>query len=62
MDQESDDGLTPVIIACQNGNAEQLKDLLEEGVCWFFIFIIITVWQVGGFLRFPSPINLTAMI
>ena len=33
MDQESDDGLTPVIIACQNGNAEQLKDLLEEGVC-----------------------------
>ena len=33
MDQETDDGLTPVIIACQNGNAEQLKELLENGVC-----------------------------
>ncbi|XP_071164984.1 uncharacterized protein [Mytilus edulis] len=31
MDQETDDGLTPVIISCQNGNAEQLKELLENG-------------------------------
>ena len=32
IEQETDDGLTPVIVACQNGNAEELKELLENGV------------------------------
>ncbi|XP_021361278.1 trichohyalin-like isoform X4 [Mizuhopecten yessoensis] len=31
MDQAADDGMTPVIIACQNGNPEQLKELLDKG-------------------------------
>ncbi|XP_045163885.2 ankycorbin-like isoform X5 [Mercenaria mercenaria] len=31
MDQTGDDDKTPVIVACQHGNAEQLKHLLDNG-------------------------------
>lgn len=32
MDTSTDDGITPVISACQHGNSEQLKELLEKDV------------------------------
>ena len=32
MDKAADDNKTPLIIACQQGNSEQVKHLLEEGV------------------------------
>ncbi|XP_052767081.1 ankycorbin-like isoform X3 [Mya arenaria] len=31
MEKTDDDGQTPLIVACKNGNAEQVKHLLEEG-------------------------------
>ncbi|KAK3093037.1 hypothetical protein FSP39_010347 [Pinctada imbricata] len=31
MEQEAEDGVTPVILACQNGNSQQLKELLDQG-------------------------------
>lgn len=32
MEQETDDGVTPVISACQSGNSQQLKELIDQGV------------------------------
>ncbi|XP_078316219.1 uncharacterized protein LOC111129666 isoform X11 [Crassostrea virginica] len=31
MEQETDDGVTPVISACQSGNSQQLKELIDQG-------------------------------
>ncbi|XP_048733464.1 titin homolog isoform X3 [Ostrea edulis] len=31
MEQETDDGVTPVIAACQSGNSQQLKELIDQG-------------------------------
>jgi len=41
MDQSSTDGVTPVITACQNGNPEQLKELLDKGVIIFFLTLCV---------------------